>query len=41
MISPEPDEEVISTIGMWNARLSGVQGALQLAIVFVMIHIRF
>jgi hypothetical protein len=41
MVSPDPDSEVISTIGMRNARLSAVQGGLQLAIVLVMVYIRF
>lgn len=35
MISADPDEEVVS-IGMRNAKLAGVQGTLQLAIIFVM-----
>jgi hypothetical protein len=41
MVSADPDEGLISSIGMRNAKLSGVQGALQLAIIFVMVHIRF
>jgi len=41
MTSENPDEEVISTIGMRNAKLAGVQGVLQLAIIFVMVYVRF
>lgn len=41
MTSDDPDEEVISTIGMRNAKLAGVQGVLQLAIIFVMVYVRF
>lgn len=40
LVSAEPDEAIISRIGMRNAKLSGVQGALQLAIVFVMVNVR-
>jgi hypothetical protein len=39
--SDEPDVDVISEIGMRNARLGGIQGLLQLSIVFVMVGIRF
>lgn len=41
MMSADPDEEVISAIGMRNAKLAGIQGMLQLAIIFVMVYIRF
>ncbi|WP_368408675.1 hypothetical protein [Halorussus salilacus] len=41
MTSENPDEEVISEIGMRNAKLAGVQGALQLTIIFVMVYVRF
>ncbi|WP_115862978.1 hypothetical protein [Halorussus litoreus] len=41
MTSENPDEEVISEIGMRNAKLAGVQGVLQLAIIFVMVYVRF
>ena len=41
MTSGDPDEDVISAIGMRNAKLAGVQGTLQLAIIFVMVYIRF
>jgi hypothetical protein len=41
MVSEDPDAGLIGRIGMRNARLAAVQGALQLAIVFVMVHIRF
>jgi len=39
--SSSPDPEVISAIGMRNAKLSGVQGALQLAVVAVMVALRW
>jgi len=41
MVSANPDPDVISSIGMRNARLSGVQGAFQLAIVVVMVYLRY
>jgi len=41
MTTANPDEELIGAIGMRNAKLAGVQGALQLAIVFVMVYVRF
>ena len=41
MVSSDPDPTVISAIGMRNARLSGVQGAFQLAIVAVMVSLRY
>lgn len=41
MTSENPDEQVISEIGMRNARLAAVQGVLQLAIIFVMVYVRF
>jgi len=40
LTSPDPDEQVIADVGMRNARLGGVQGLLQLTIVFVMVSIR-
>jgi len=36
----EPDTELIGAIGLRNARLGGVQGALQLAIVVLMVGLR-
>jgi len=39
--SANPDPDVISTIGMRNARLSGLQGLFQLAIVAVMVYLRW
>jgi hypothetical protein len=36
-----PDKELIGDIGMRNAKLGGLQGLLQLTIVFVMVYIRF
>ena len=41
MVSEDPDPNVISTIGLRNAKLSGVQGVLQLAIVVVMVYLRW
>ena len=41
IVSDSPDADVIARIGMRNAKLSGVQGALQLAIIYVMVQIRF
>lgn len=40
IVSAEPDEALIGEIGMRNAKLSGIQGLLQLSIVFVMVNIR-
>ncbi|HKL27782.1 MAG TPA: hypothetical protein VJ898_00820 [Natrialbaceae archaeon] len=39
--STNPDTETISTIGMRNARLGGVQGLLQLGIIVAMTFLRF
>jgi hypothetical protein len=41
MVSDDPDPEVISRFGLRNARLSGVQGMFQLAIIVVMVYIRW
>nr|WP_202613882.1 hypothetical protein [Halostella pelagica] len=41
MISNDPDPDVISRIGMRNAKLSGVQGAFQLAVVAAMVYLRW
>ena len=41
LVSPDPDVDLISSIGMRNAKLSGLNGLLQLAIIFVMVQIRF
>jgi len=40
IVSVNPDEELIGAIGMRNAKLAGIQGVLQLSIVFVMVNIR-
>ncbi|MFB6282005.1 MAG: hypothetical protein ABEH40_08300 [Haloferacaceae archaeon] len=40
-VSADPDADLIGRIGMRNARLAAVQGVLQLAIVLVMVHIRY
>jgi len=41
MVSHDPDPNVISTVGMRNARLAGVQGAFQLAVILVMVYLRW
>ena len=41
MTSEDPDTDLIGAIGMRNAKLSGVQGVLQLSIVAVMVYIRW
>ncbi|MFB6081817.1 MAG: hypothetical protein ABEJ67_03250 [Halanaeroarchaeum sp.] len=41
MTSEHPDSGVISAIGQRNAMLAGVQGALQIAIVGVMVYLRY
>jgi hypothetical protein len=41
MTSEDPDADLIASIGMRNAKLSGVQGFLQLSIVAVMVYIRW
>ncbi len=41
MTADDPDDDLISEVGMRNAKLSGVQGAFQLAVVFVMVWIRW
>jgi len=41
MVSSDPDPAVISRIGMRNAKLSAVQGVLQLAVIAVMVYLRW
>ncbi|MFA1611413.1 hypothetical protein [Halobellus rubicundus] len=41
MTSSDPDADLIGRIGMRNAKLSGLQGVLQLSIVAVMVYIRW
>jgi len=41
LLSDKPDIEKIGRLGMRNARLGGIQGILQLSIIFVMAIIRF
>jgi len=41
LISPTPDVNKIVRLGMQNARLAGIQGLFQLAIIFVMANLRF
>ncbi|MCG1003861.1 MULTISPECIES: hypothetical protein [Halobacterium] len=41
MTSENPDTEVIADIGMRNAKLGGIQGVFQLAVVATMVYIRY
>ena len=41
LLSKTPDTEKIARLGMMNAKLGGVQGVFQLAIIFIMANIRF
>jgi hypothetical protein len=41
LLSDKPDTGKIERLGMRNARLAGIQGLLQLAIIFIMASIRF
>lgn len=41
LLSKAPDIEKISRLGMRNAKLGGVQGILQLTIIFIMANLRF
>lgn len=41
MTSEQPDSSVIAGIGRQNAKLGGVQGLLQLALIAVMVSLRF
>jgi hypothetical protein len=41
MRSPNPDASVISSIGQQNAKLGGVQGVFQLAVILVMVYLRY
>ncbi len=41
MISADPDADRIGRLGMRNAKLSGVQGAFQLAIIVLMVYLRW
>jgi hypothetical protein len=41
LLSEKPDTDKIARLGMQNARLGGVQGIFQLAIIFIMASIRF
>ncbi len=40
-VSENPDRELIGDIGLRNAKLSGIQGAFQLAIIVVMVYMRW
>ena len=40
LVSDAPDVDLISRLGMRNARLCGVQGIFQLGIIFVMANLR-
>lgn len=41
MSTDEPDTERIGELGMRNAKLSGVQGVFQLAIIVLMVYLRW
>ena len=41
MVSPSPDAGVISAIGQQNAKLGGVQGLVQLALIVDMVYLRY
>lgn len=41
LTSGDPDYDLIGDIGMRNAKLGGIQGILQLSIVFVMVGLRY
>lgn len=41
MMSEDPDKERIGRIGLRNAKLSGVQGVFQLAIIVLMVYLRW
>ncbi len=41
LLSETPDVERIARLGMMNAKLGGLQGIFQLAIIFIMANIRF
>jgi hypothetical protein len=41
LTSESPDYDLIGEIGMRNAKLGGIQGALQLSIIFLMVGLRY
>jgi len=41
MVSEDPDEELIGAIGLRNAKLAGIQGVFQLAVIAVMVYMRW
>jgi hypothetical protein len=41
LLSDKPDTDKIARLGMQNARLGGLQGIFQLAVIFIMASIRF
>lgn len=41
LISEAPDKDRIGRLGLGNARLSGNQGAFQLAIIVLMVYLRW
>ena len=41
LLSETPDIDRIARLGMMNARLAGLQGAFQIAVIVVMVNIRF
>ena len=41
LLSPTPDVDQISRLGMRNAKLGGLQGLFQLVIIFIMVNLRY
>jgi len=41
MVSPTPDAAIISAIGQQNAKLGGLQGAMQLLLIADMVYLRY
>ena len=41
IVSEDPDAGVVSAIGQQNAKLGGVQGVFQLALILVMVSLRY
>ena len=40
-VTESPDEDRIGRLGLRNAKLSGVQGAFQLAVIVLMVYLRW
>ncbi|MHB1420507.1 MAG: hypothetical protein ACYCX4_13145 [Bacillota bacterium] len=41
LLSTRPNIDKIAKLGMINAKVGGVQGVFQLAIIFIMVNLRF